>query len=141
MSAAPAIGEYMAALLAQAGGFIKKDDCAPAQREPTRFRELSDEKRRALIARDSAFGRIICRCETVTEGEVLEAIRGPAGAVDLDGIKRRVRAGAGRCQGGFCGPKVAELLAGELGVPIEQVTKCGGDSRILVGRTGKEGWS
>ena len=79
------------------------------------------------------YGTIICRCEKVTEGQILDAIRRPLGARTLDGIKRRTRAGMGRCQGGFCAPRVMELLSRELGVPMEQLTKAGGASRLLVG--------
>ena len=96
---------------------------------------MSNEERKALIAKNPAYGRIICRCETITEGEILDAIHAPAGARDVDGIKRRTRAGMGRCQGGFCGSKVVELLARELGVEINEITKFGGDSKILYDRT------
>lgn len=91
--------------------------------------------RQALIARDPAYGQVICRCEGVTEGEIRDAIRRTPGARSLDGVKRRVRAGMGRCQGGFCGPKVMELLSRELHVPITELTKGGGESRLLAGRT------
>ena len=88
-----------------------------------------------LIKKDPRYGRIICRCETITEGEIVEAIHAPAGARDIDGVKRRTRAGMGRCQGGFCSSKVLEILARELNIPYEEVTKEGGNSRILYGRT------
>ena len=94
-----------------------------------------DEERKALVEKNPAYGRIICRCETITEGEILDAIRAPAGARDVDGVKRRTRAGMGRCQGGFCGSKVVELLARELGVELNEITKFGGDSKIIYERT------
>ena len=80
-----------------------------------------------------AYGQIICRCESVTEGEILDAIRRTPGARSLDGVKRRTRAGMGRCQGGFCAPRVLELLSRELGVPMDQLTKAGGGSRLIAG--------
>ena len=85
------------------------------------------------MRRQPAYGQIICRCESVTEGEILDAIRRTPGARSLDGVKRRTRAGMGRCQAGFCSPRVMEILARELGEPIENVTKSGGASRIIVG--------
>ena len=96
---------------------------------------MSNEERKALIEKNPAYGRIICRCETITEGEIIDAIKAPAGARDVDGVKRRTRAGMGRCQGGFCGSKVVELLAKELGVEINEITKSGGNSKILYERT------
>lgn len=94
---------------------------------------LSIEERNALIRKNPAYGSIVCRCEMVTEGEILDAIRRPLGARSLDGIKRRTRAGMGRCQSGFCSPRVMELLAGELHIPLSEVTKSGGASRIVLG--------
>ena len=76
---------------------------------------------------------MICRCVTITEGEIVDAIHRTPGARRLDGVKRRVRAGMGRCQGGFCSPKVMEILARELKVPMSEITKCGGDSKLIVG--------
>ena len=91
-----------------------------------------------LIAENPAYGTVICRCEKITEGEIIDAIRRPLGARSLDGIKRRTRAGMGRCQAGFCYTKVMEILARELGIPLEEVTKAGGDSRMLTG--GEREW-
>lgn len=96
---------------------------------------MSDEERAELIKKNPAYGRIICRCETITEGEIIDAIKAPAGARDVDGVKRRTRAGMGRCQGGFCGSKVVEILARELGLSINEITKFGGNSNILYERT------
>jgi len=93
------------------------------------------EEKNAMIRENPAYGRIICRCEGVTEGEILDAIRRNPGATDLDGVKRRTRAQMGRCQGGFCMPYVTELLAKELGIAYEDVTKCGGKSVINVEKT------
>ena len=107
----------------------------PGRPAPVRFRHMSSEERKALVEKNSAYGRVICRCETITEGEILDAIHAPAGAIDVDGVKRRTRAGMGRCQGGFCGSKVVEILARELGQELDEITKCGGESKILFGRT------
>ena len=95
--------------------------------------ELSMEEYNALIRENPAYGTVICRCETVTEGEIIDAIRRTPGAKNIDGVKRRTRAGMGRCQGGFCSPRVLEILSRELGVPMEQITKSGGNSRLIVG--------
>ncbi len=135
LSAAPAIGAYIAGLVRDELGADAKPDFTPVREEPVRFRNMTNEQRKALIEKNPAYGRIICRCETVTEGEILDAIKAPAGARDVDGVKRRTRAGMGRCQGGFCGSKVVELLAKELGVEVNEITKFGGNSRILYERT------
>lgn len=82
-----------------------------------------EERRAKLIRENPLYGRVICRCETVTEAEIVEAIRRPVGAKTVDAVKRRVRAGTGRCQGGFCAPKVIEILARELGIPVTQIRK------------------
>lgn len=88
-----------------------------------------------MVERDPAYGNILCRCEQISEGEIRDAIRRSPGARSLDGVKRRVRAGMGRCQGGFCAPRVMELLSEELGVPQTQLTKSGGGSLLLTGET------
>ena len=135
LSSAPAIGLYVKDMLIKELGAEEKADFKAEREEPVRFRHMSNEERKALIEKNPAYGRIICRCETITEGEILDAIHAPAGARDVDGVKRRTRAGMGRCQGGFCGSKVVELLARELGVEINEITKCGGNSKILYERT------
>ena len=135
LSSAPAIAKYVAELLMKDVKAEEKADFNPVREEPVRFRHMTNEQRKALIEKNPAYGRIICRCETITEGEILDAIHAPAGARDVDGVKRRTRAGMGRCQGGFCGSKVVELLAKELGVEINQITKFGGNSKILYERT------
>ena len=84
------------------------------ERRRIRFKELNAEERAALVEKEPAFGRVICRCETVTEGEILEALHSPIPPCSVDGVKRRVNAGMGRCQGGFCGPRVVDILAREL---------------------------
>lgn len=135
LSSAPAIALYVKDILLKAMPCDERSDFNPVREEPVRFRHMSNEDRKALIEKNPAYGRIICRCETITEGEILDAINSPAGARDVDGVKRRTRAGMGRCQGGFCGSKVVELLARELNVEINEITKFGGNSRILYDRT------
>lgn len=135
LSSAPAIALYVKDIIIKALDCEEKSDFKPDREEPVRFRHMSNEERKALIEKNPAYGRIICRCETITEGEILDAIHAPAGARDVDGVKRRTRAGMGRCQGGFCGSKVVELLARELGVEINEITKFGGNSKILYERT------
>ncbi|MBQ3045768.1 MAG: NAD(P)/FAD-dependent oxidoreductase [Clostridia bacterium] len=135
LSSAPAIALYVKDIILKSTPAEEKNDFNPVREEPVRFRHMSNEERKALIEKNPAYGRIICRCETITEGEILDAINAPAGARDVDGVKRRTRAGMGRCQGGFCGSKVVELLAQELGVEINEITKFGGNSKILYDRT------
>ena len=101
------------------------------------FREMNDEEKNAYIQEHPAFGKIVCRCETVSEGEIVQAIRTNPTALDIDSVKRRTRSGMGRCQGGFCGPYVMELISRELGIPMEEVTKFGGQSRMVIGRIGE----
>ncbi len=135
LSSAPAIALYVKNIILGKVDTDVRTDFIETREEPVRFRHMSNDERKALIEKNPAYGRIICRCETITEGEILDAIHAPAGARDVDGVKRRTRAGMGRCQGGFCGSKVVELLAKELGVEINEITKCGGNSKILYERT------
>ena len=136
LSSAPAIAEYVAELLSGDGlSLEKKEDFQPLRAPMHGFRELSLEEKNEIIRRDPAYGHIICRCETVSEGEILAAIRQNPKPRDLDGVKRRTRAQMGRCQGGFCAPYVVELLARERNIPYESVTKFGGKSVINYERT------
>lgn len=136
LSAAPAIAEYVIEILKDMEiPLTKKNKHDPVRKPVIRFRELSREEQGKIIKENPLYGNIICRCETVTEGEIVDAIHRPAGAINLDGVKRRTRAGMGRCQGGFCAPKVVDILARELNIPKEDVTKMGGESKILVGKT------
>jgi glycerol-3-phosphate dehydrogenase len=93
------------------------------------------ETKNQIIQKDPSYGRIVCRCETVSEGEILAAIRRNPRARDMDGVKRRTRAQMGRCQGGFCAPYIMELLAREWGVPYEEITKFGKGSYMISGKT------
>ena len=132
LSAAPAIAEYLADLLAQAGLPLEpKVDFRYVPR-PTPFLNLSEAQRAALVGQDAAYGRVICRCETVTEGEIVAAIHSVIPPRSVDGVKRRTNAGLGRCQGGFCGPRVVELLCRELGVDPGEVLQDRAGSVMLV---------
>ena len=136
LTSAPAIAEYVVELLGKDGLALTKNEDFNPHRAPTHlFRSLSAEEKNAMIAKDPRYGKIVCRCEQITEGEIVDAIHRNPGARDVDGIKRRTRSGMGRCQGGFCSPSVVELLSEELNVPFESVTKCGGKSTINVGKT------
>ncbi|MBQ8210892.1 MAG: NAD(P)/FAD-dependent oxidoreductase [Clostridia bacterium] len=136
LTSAPAIAEYIEDIVKRIfPDATVKADYDDTRKAPVRFRHMTDEERAELIKKNSAYGRIICRCETITEGEIIDAIKAPAGARDVDGVKRRTRAGMGRCQGGFCGSKVVEILARELGCSINEITKFGGNSNILFDKT------
>ena len=138
LSSSPAIGERMAGLLREKLSLEPNPDFIPTRKGILNPQDLSFQERQALIREKPAYGRVICRCEGITEGEILDAIRRPLGARSLDGVKRRTRAGMGRCQGGFCSPRVMELIARETGMDLGDVTKCGGQSRLTVGKS-KEG--
>lgn len=136
LSASPAIAEYIVELLKKSGANLKTNENFNPIRKPYHeFRESSVDEKNRVIKEHPEYGRVICRCETVTEGEIIDAIRTNPGARDIDGVKRRTRAGMGRCQGGFCLPYVSEILARELKIPFEKVTKSGGNSSIVIGKT------
>ena len=133
LTSSPAIAKWTAEKIGEKLGLEPNPDFDPIRKSISKFREMSDEERAAAIAADPDFGKIVCRCETVTEAEIRESIRRPVGARDVDGVKRRTRAGMGRCQAGFCTPRVVEILAEELGISPLEVTKFGGDSKLLRG--------
>ncbi len=133
LSASPAIGETVAELAAGILSLKVKTNYQPTRKGITDPKTLTKAEYQALIQKEPAYGTMVCRCESVTEGEILDAIHRVPGARSLDGIKRRTRAGMGRCQAGFCSPKVMEILARELGIPREQVTKSGKGSEPIVG--------
>lgn len=135
LSSAPAIAVHVAEEIAQKLSLGKNANFVAERKGILHFATLSDEERQKLVAENPLYGRIVCRCETVTEGEIVEAIRRKPGAVDMDGVKRRTRQGMGRCQAGFCTPRVMEILSRELGVPMTEVTKRGGNSQFVIGRT------
>ncbi|HHY09506.1 MAG TPA: NAD(P)/FAD-dependent oxidoreductase [Firmicutes bacterium] len=130
LTAAPAIAAQVPGMLEEAGcELIPQVNFNPYRKDVIRFRQLPRKKQALLVEKKPAYGKVICRCETITEGEIVDAIR--RGARTLDGIKFRVRAGAGRCQGGFCEPLIADILSRELGIPVTQVTKRGKGSELV----------
>ncbi len=133
LTASVSIAKYVVDLMLENGLQTEfKSDFNPIRKGTPRFAELSAEERAALIAKDPRYGNIVCRCETVTEGQICDAIHRTLGARSVDGVKRRLRAGMGRCQGGFCGPRVIEILARELGISPEEVRKNDPGSEMLV---------
>lgn len=135
LSAAAAVGEEAAALLQRAGLVLKEKENPVTTRKRIRFKELPGEEKAALIAREPSYGRVICRCERVTEGEIITACHTAIPPRSIDGVKRRVGAGMGRCQGGFCGPRVMEILSRELGKSPLEIPQEGAASILLTGRT------
>ena len=132
LSAAPAIGEYVARLVAEALNPEKKADFVPTRTGIALFCRADDTARAQLIKKDPLYGNIVCRCCTVTEAEIVSAIHSPIPATTSDAIKRRTGAGMGRCQSGFCNPRVVEILSRELGVPEEKICKNDPGSEFLV---------
>lgn len=135
LTASPAIGEEVRDVVVSILHPAMKENWNGTRKGILNPSELSSEERNELIKKEPAYGQIICRCESVSEGEILDAIRRPLGARSLDGVKRRVRAGMGRCQAGFCAPRVMEILHRELDMPYEEITKSGGASHLVLGRT------
>lgn len=134
LSSAPAIALEAVAYLQEKLPLCKKEHYCD-ERHVIRFKTLSPEEKNAVIKRDPRYGRVICRCETVTEGEIVAAIHSPVPPTTINGVKRRVGAGMGRCQGGFCGPRVQEILAREWGVPMDKILMDGPGSYILTKQT------
>ena len=136
LASSPAIATYVIRLLKE-NGYLgpKKFHFNPYRHGIPDLRTLPEDARNQWIEKDPRFGRIVCRCEEISEGEIIDAIHRNPPATTVDGIKRRTRSGMGRCQGGFCLPSVTEILSRELGIPMEQVTKKGPGSFILYGKT------
>lgn len=132
LSSAPAIAKYVASLVGDKFNLVKKDKfkALPQRRH---FVDLSIDELNELVKQDSRWGRIVCRCEKVSEKEIIEAIHSPLGAFTVDAIKRRTRAGMGRCQGGFCAPRVIEIISRELNIPITEVRLRGEGSEFAIG--------
>lgn len=131
LTAAPAVAEMLAeAIVKDSGAQVKADFKAELPKKPV-FNRLNWDKQAELIKENSLYGRVICRCETITEAEIVEAIHESCGARTVDGVKRRTRAGMGRCQGGFCGPRVTQILARELNIPVPEVLKERADSHMF----------
>ena len=135
LSCAPAIACDMAQQVASKLSLKRKLHFQANRKGIPQFSKLSNTEREKLIDQNPLYGKIVCRCEVVTEGEIVDSIRRPVGAKDLDGVKRRTRAGMGRCQAGFCTPRIMEIIARELGCDMQDVTKLGGKSNIVVGKT------
>ena len=135
LTAAPAIAMYAVSILEDKGLVLKKKSNFNPVVKRKLFIEMPAEEQAALIRQNPVYGRIICRCENITEGDIVDAIRRKPGALTLDGVKRRCRAGMGRCQSGFCGPKVLQILARELGRPMEEIVLEKKSSYILTGKT------
>lgn len=133
LSAAPALGRYLAEMIASDQGLVRKTETVPFPVRSVPFREMSPEEQAEAVRRNPLYGNIICRCETVTEAEIVAAVHRPVPARSIDAVKRRVRAGMGRCQGGFCSPRVAAIISREAGIPLQDVTKNGGRSWLLTG--------
>lgn len=135
LSSAPAIAVDVANWVSKKLALQPKTDFVATRKGIPHFSQPPHAERQKLIDQNPLFGNIVCRCEVVTEGEIVEAIRRKPGAVDLDGVKRRTRAGMGRCQAGFCTPRIMEIISRELNLPLEKVTKRGGNSQVVIGRT------
>ena len=134
LTSSPAIGEMVGNLLRDKMNMEEKEDFISIRKGVLNPDTLDREQRNLLIQEKPEYGNIVCRCEMITEGEIIDAIQRPLGARSLDGVKKRTRVGMGRCQTGFCSPKTMEILARELHIPISEVTKSGGDSGIIRGR-------
>ena len=135
LTAAPAIAKMAAQLLKDGGVDLNEKEQFIDSRKRVRFNKLTPEERMDLIKKDPSYGHVICRCETVTEGEILEALNSPIPPHSIDGIKRRVGAGMGRCQGGFCGPRVLEILANYYGCDATEVLQDKEGTYVLFSRT------
>ena len=137
LASAPAVAEYVIGILQddlkkQNKSLVEKTDWNPIRKREVEFRHMSLEEQAKLIEIDPRYGRIICRCEKITEGEILDAIKSPIVPTSIDAIKRRTRAGMGRCQGGFCQPRVLELLARELGKEWVEINLNGEGTNVLL---------
>lgn len=137
LSSAPAIGEMVAGQVSAMLSLTEKSDFISTRKGILHPDTLSMEERNALIKEHPEYGNIICRCEMITEGEIMDAIHRPLGARSLDGVKRRTRAGMGRCQSGFCSPRTMEILEREVPMSMFHITKNGAGSSIVIG-TNKE---
>lgn len=131
LTAAPAVAEMLAEAIVKVSGAAKKADFKAELPKKKAFTRMTSVEKAEKIAANNLYGRVICRCETITEGEIVEAIHSLVGARTVDGVKRRTRAGMGRCQGGFCGPRVTQILARELNISIPEVLKERADSNMF----------
>ena len=134
LSSAPSIATMVVDMVVERLVPQKNSNFNPIRKGIRKFREMSNEQRKEIIKEIPEYGTIICRCETVTEGEIIDSIRRPLGARTLDGVKLRTRAGMGRCQSGFCSTRIVDILSKELNIPRTEVTKLGGKSILLTGK-------
>lgn len=136
LTSAPAIAQDVVEMVAECGIRLeKKVGYRPFRPKPVILAELTAEEINELVRKNPAYGEIICRCESISRGEILDAIHAPIPALTVDAVKRRTRAGMGRCQGGFCGPRVLEVLSRELGVDMTEICKNNPGSYMVTGRT------
>ena len=135
LSSAPAVALGVVDILHKAGCTLEKKENFIAKREQIHFMELQAQEKAEVIKKNPQYGRMVCRCESITEGEIVDAIKRSFEVLSLDGVKRRCRPGMGRCQGGFCGPKVQEIIAREYNVPLESVVLEKDNSYILTGKS------
>lgn len=134
LTSSPAIAERIAGQIQDKYHFPEKDNFIAKRKDVIHMEDLTLEEKNALIKEKPEYGSIVCRCEMITEGEIMDAINRPLGARTMDGVKRRTRAGMGRCQAGFCTPRTMEILSRELGIPMTEITKKGEGSNLLVGK-------
>lgn len=135
LTSAPAIARDMVRMLGEAGLALDPKETFVDERHVVRFKHLSHEERAAAIAKKPLYGQIVCRCETITEGEIVDALHRPLPPCSIDGVKRRCGSGMGRCQGGFCGPRVQQIIARELGIPQEAVMMDRAGTAVITGET------
>lgn len=135
LTSAPAIARDVVRMLGKAGLTLDPKETFVDERHVVRFKHLSHEERAAAIAKNPLYGQIVCRCETITEGEIVDALHRPLSPCSIDGVKRRCGSGMGRCQGGFCGPRVQQIIARELGIPQEAVMMDRAGTAVITGET------
>jgi glycerol-3-phosphate dehydrogenase len=134
LTSAPAIGDDLSRLVADKLGLTERKDFKGKRKGIKRFATMTDEEKAQAIKENPLYGKVVCRCETVTEAEIIDAVTRSLGAKDMDGIKRRTRAGMGRCQSGFCTPRVMEIVAKYTGIDMTQVSKKGAGSELVIGK-------
>ncbi|HZJ69199.1 MAG TPA: FAD-dependent oxidoreductase, partial [Candidatus Eisenbacteria bacterium] len=131
LASAPAIAEMVVDIVKNEETLKKNPHYNPIRKKAIEFRNLSRKEQDQVIKKNPKYGNVICRCETITEGEIIDAIKGPIPCTTVDGVKRRTRASMGRCQGGFCGPKILSILARELDKDVTEISQKGHDSYII----------
>lgn len=131
LTSAPAIAEHIEGLIVDKMGIERKQNIVKVMPKHNRLNELDDNTLDTLIAKDNRWAKVVCRCEKVTEAEIVDAIHSPLPATTVDAVKRRTRAGMGRCQGGFCGPRVMEIISRECNIPLNEVKKGGGEDSVI----------